>query len=94
MVKRAKDGSTSKDLWKPGQLNPMAVKNKLRDVRFAAKSIESNMRSSNVDIDYDRLVGYVEELYELLEIDKLAQDNQRRFEEEKARVKEGTTNNV
>lgn len=87
MAKRAKDGSLPNDLWKPGELDHMAVKSRLRDIRWSTAQIEKNMRSCNVDIDYGTLMDQVEELYGLLQLDKLAQDNRRRFQEEKERVR-------
>ena len=84
----AKSTSES-NLWNPGKIDVQQVLDLTRDVRFYLSRIESGvgLRSYFLEDYYGDLFEKVEELYGVLDIGSLAQDNKARYEKHKERVK-------
>jgi hypothetical protein len=77
------------DKWKPGKIDQEKVKELTNHVRFYLDRIQNavSLRSYMVEDYYGDMFEHIEELYGVLDINSLAQDNKRRYETEKKRVR-------
>jgi hypothetical protein len=85
--------SKNKDRWKPhtwGTTKRNEIGENLEIIRGMTRALERSItrNSINMDIDYNNLFTAVDDMYKLLELDKLALDNQRRQRAHKQKVRE------
>lgn len=75
--------------WKPEKIDQEKVRDLTNHVRFYLTRIQNavSLRSYMTEDYYGDMFECVEELYNVLDINALAQDNRRRFETEKKRVR-------
>lgn len=78
-----------KDKWQPDKLDRKAVVQALAAVRGQTNAVERDFSRNSicVDLSYGKLMEAVESLYSLMDVGALAQDNQRRYQEHKRKVK-------
>ena len=78
-----------KDKWQPDKLDRKAVVKALAAVRGQTNAVERDFSRNSicVDLSYGKLMEAVESLYSLMDVGALAQDNQRRYQEHKRKVK-------
>ncbi len=80
----------SRDLWRPRELDQDRARFLLRCIRDATYKLENDLHVESIltDLDYAKLFDSTEELYGVLDVGSLVQDNKRREQEVKAKVKE------
>jgi hypothetical protein len=83
------------DRWQPRKLDRERVASQLASIRYNTGALETSFSrdSTNLDIDYNNLFSDVEELYMLMRLDLLAQDNQRRKKAHFRKVDNGAASN-
>ncbi len=71
-----------KDLWRPQDIDLRAVKDMVEIIRGMCKRLEreAHLQSINLDLTYGNMFTAIEDLYGILNIDKLAADNKRRHD--------------
>lgn len=74
-------------MWKPDTINDKEFERLANGIRVDIGRLENDVlhRSILTDITYDELFGKVEELYTILKLGDLAQDNKRRQQSERDR---------
>jgi hypothetical protein len=80
-VARGKSSSRSgKDLWEPKKIDRKAVDDKVTLAVHYLRKIPLDVQRQSIllDLDYNAAFEAVESLYGLLQMDRLAQDNERR----------------
>jgi hypothetical protein len=87
-----------KNKWQPekwGTEKRTEVKRMLSVIYGQTRQLERCLvhNSSNIDITYDNLFTAVDSMYNLLELDKLALDNNRREKEHKQKVRKSVRGN-
>lgn len=80
-----------KNKWQPKNwpsTKRQAIGEQIGLIKFATFAVEQSVVRGSImlDDDYDELLTYVSDLYGLLELDKLAEDNRKRSERHKHSV--------